>query len=228
MPVIGVDFHDNDVCLAPSDDPLSFEKAPRGRGCEDRGRMSLYWIPSLLVLGAVGPLVAAKLLGAGGAILVFIVVFAALASSLDSLLAATSDLILTDIYKGHFRSQAFEEELAKAARFVALGVGLFAWLVSRNLRIEPGPLQTVIEGIVTTIENAISAVAPQHTQNIMPFIGSLWIYLVIANLSGLIPGAHSPTRDLSATAALAFLVAACEPTRGPSGAGQINVFGRTG
>jgi F-type H+-transporting ATPase subunit a len=85
-------------------------------------------------------------------------------------------------------------------------IWLFAWLVSRNLRIEPGPLQTVIEGIVTTIENAISAVAPQHTQNIMPFIGSLWIYLVIANLSGLIPGAHSPTRDLSATAALAFLV----------------------
>jgi F-type H+-transporting ATPase subunit a len=91
--------------------------------------------------------------------------------------------------------------------WVIMGViWLFAWLVSRNLRIEPGPLQTMIEGIVTTIENAISAVAPQHTQNIMPFIGSLWIYLVIANLSGLIPGAHSPTRDLSATAALAFLV----------------------
>ncbi len=83
---------------------------------------------------------------------------------------------------------------------------LFAWLVSRNLRPEPGPLQTVIEGIVSAIEDAISAVAPQHTQSIMPFIGSLWIYLVIANLSGLIPGAHAPTRDLSATAALAFLV----------------------
>jgi F-type H+-transporting ATPase subunit a len=83
---------------------------------------------------------------------------------------------------------------------------LFSWLVSRNLRLEPGPLQTVIEGIVSAIEGAIAAVAPQHTQNIMPFIGSLWIYLVIANLSGLIPGAHSPTRDLSATAALAFLV----------------------
>ena len=40
----------------------------------------------------------------------------------------------------------------------------------------------------------------------MPFIATLWIYLVIANLTGLIPGAHSPTRDLSATAALAFLV----------------------
>ncbi len=76
----------------------------------------------------VGPLVAAKLLGAGGAILVFIVVFAALASSLDSLLAATSDLILTDIYKGHIRPRADERELARAARWVILGLGVAAWL----------------------------------------------------------------------------------------------------
>jgi urea-proton symporter len=77
----------------------------------------------------VGPLVAAKLLGTSGAILVFIVVFAALASSLDSLLAATSDLILTDIYKGHFRPQASDEELARAARWVILGLGFLAWLL---------------------------------------------------------------------------------------------------
>lgn len=77
----------------------------------------------------VGPLVAAELLGASGAILVFIVVFAALASSLDSLLAATSDLILTDIYKGHLRPQASEVELARAARWVVLGLGVLAWLL---------------------------------------------------------------------------------------------------
>lgn len=77
----------------------------------------------------VGPLVAAKLLGSSGAVLVFIVVFAALASSLDSLLAATSDLILTDIYKGHFRPAAGDAELARAARWMILGLGFFAWLM---------------------------------------------------------------------------------------------------
>lgn len=106
----------------------------------------LFWMPIPVVAGfialtvpaldinvpaadMVGPLVAAKLLGTSGAILVFIVVFAALASSLDSLLAATSDLILTDIYKGHFRPQASEKELASAARWVILGLGLLAWLL---------------------------------------------------------------------------------------------------
>ncbi len=85
-------------------------------------------------------------------------------------------------------------------------IWLLAWLLSRELRIEPGPVQTAVEGIVSTIEHAVAEVSPQHVQRIMPFIGSLWIFLVIANLSGLIPAAHAPTRDLSTTAALAFLV----------------------
>ncbi|MDT8383134.1 MAG: sodium:solute symporter family protein [Gammaproteobacteria bacterium] len=106
----------------------------------------VFWLPIPIVAGfialtvpalginvpaadMVGPLVAANLLGAGGAVLVFIVVFAALASSLDSLLAATSDLILTDIYKGHFRPRASEAELARAARWVVLGLGITAWLL---------------------------------------------------------------------------------------------------
>ncbi len=83
---------------------------------------------------------------------------------------------------------------------------LFTWLLSRRLSLEPGPVQTAVEGIVSAIYEAIAAVEPQHARRIMPFVGSLWLYLLIANLTGLIPGAHSPTRDLSATAALAFLV----------------------
>jgi SSS family transporter len=106
----------------------------------------LFWMPIPVVAGfialtvpalglnvpaadMVGPLVAANLLGAGGAMLVFVVVFAALASSLDSLLAATSDLILTDIYKGHLRPKATEEEMARAARWVIMLLGIFAWLL---------------------------------------------------------------------------------------------------
>jgi len=83
---------------------------------------------------------------------------------------------------------------------------LAAWLVSHRLSVQPGRLQAAVEGIVCVIEDAIEAVEPQHARRIMPLIGTLWIFLVIANLTGLVPGLHSPTRDLSATAALAFLV----------------------
>ena len=85
-------------------------------------------------------------------------------------------------------------------------LALFGWLSTARLRPQPGPLQTALEGIVSVIENAVAAVAPQQAQQLTPFIGSLWIFLVIANLSGLIPGVHSPTGDLSATAGLALLV----------------------
>lgn len=85
-------------------------------------------------------------------------------------------------------------------------IWLFSWLMSSRLRMEPGPQQTALEGIVSAIEDAVAAVAPQYTKQLMPFIGSLWIFLVIANLTGLLPKAHAPTRDLSATAALACLV----------------------
>jgi F-type H+-transporting ATPase subunit a len=89
---------------------------------------------------------------------------------------------------------------------IMAAIWLLSWLVTRRLQIEPGPLQTAVEGIVIAIEDAVDAVTPQNARRIMPFVGSLWIFLVIANLSGLIPGVHAPTRDLSATAALAFLV----------------------
>lgn len=77
----------------------------------------------------VGPMVAAKLLGLSGAVIVFIVVFAALASSLDSLLAATSDLITQDIYKGHIRPGANEAELRNAAKIIILLLGVVTWML---------------------------------------------------------------------------------------------------
>lgn len=89
---------------------------------------------------------------------------------------------------------------------IMAGIWFIAWLITRRLHINPGPVQTAVEAIVTMIEDAVTTVAPQHGMRIMPFVGSLWIFLVIANLSGLVPGLHSPTRDLSATAALAILV----------------------
>ena len=89
---------------------------------------------------------------------------------------------------------------------VMASIGILAWLTTRRLQIRPGRPQTMVEAIVLTIEESIRDIAPQHVAQILPFIGSLWIFIVLANLIGLIPGMHSPTRDLSATAAIAFLV----------------------
>ena len=90
--------------------------------------------------------------------------------------------------------------------FILLILLLLCWLLTRKLSDRPGPLQTATEALIITIEKAVADVAPEQGKQLEPFIGSLWIFLVINNLSGLIPGIHSPTRDLSATSALAIIV----------------------
>ena len=85
-------------------------------------------------------------------------------------------------------------------------IGALSYLLTRNMQRLPGSVQVVLEGTVTALEGAVSQVAGKHTERIMPFVASLWVFLVIANLLGLIPGLDSPTRDLSVTAALAMLV----------------------
>lgn len=106
----------------------------------------LFWIPIPIVAGfialaapslgigvpsadMVGPLVAGRILGTTGALVVFIVVFSALASSLDSLLAATADLITQDIYRGHINTTASDEQCFRAGRLIILGLGLVTWLL---------------------------------------------------------------------------------------------------
>ena len=89
---------------------------------------------------------------------------------------------------------------------IMLVLAAVAILVNRLLRIEARTLQAAAEGVVSAIEATIGAVAPGYESQLLPFIGTLWIFLVSANLIGLLPGLHSPTGDLSATAALAILV----------------------
>ena len=85
-------------------------------------------------------------------------------------------------------------------------ITLTAWLATRHLKLSPTPAQTLVESIVMMIDEAIIAVAPEHGRQIMPFIATLWLFLVVANLASLIPEVHSPTNDLSVTSALAVLV----------------------
>lgn len=88
-----------------------------------------------------------------------------------------------------------------------LAFGFFAWLATRRLSVHaPELIQTALEGLVQAIEDAIEGVLPGRSGLLLPFIGTLWLFVAVANLAGLIPGLDSPTASLSATAALAFLV----------------------
>lgn len=90
---------------------------------------------------------------------------------------------------------------------ILLVVALGAWIGTRHLSVEqPGLLQTALEGAVQSVESGIASVAPENATLLAPFVGTLWLFVAVANLTGLIPGLHAPTGDLSTTAALAIVV----------------------
>ena len=89
---------------------------------------------------------------------------------------------------------------------MALLTGL-AWAVTRRLQVQtPSNWQSVLEATVIAMRDAINDAAPSQARHLLPFIGTLWLFIATANLTGLVPGLRAPTGDLSLTAALALLV----------------------
>lgn len=87
------------------------------------------------------------------------------------------------------------------------GFSLLALLVHVRLNSHASRWQTAVEAVVVAIEGAIGEVLPvTAVRRVLPFVATLWLFVLVANLVGLIPELHAPTRDLSATAALAVLV----------------------
>ena len=107
----------------------------------------LFWFPIPIAAGFIGlcagalgiyipdpnmtgPLVASHVLGQAGTVLVFIVVFCSLASSIDSLLAATSDLLAEDVVRKMMMPDISEQQLRKLSAYIIIGLGILTWILS--------------------------------------------------------------------------------------------------
>ena len=88
---------------------------------------------------------------------------------------------------------------------ITFSLFLFAKFSTCKLKMTPSRYQVLLEGIVLTLRQAVSDVLPEHAELVFPFIASLWIFILISNVIGIIPGFYSPTADLSVTASLAAL-----------------------
>ena len=83
---------------------------------------------------------------------------------------------------------------------------LVPWFVTRRLARHPDRRQAVLELIVTGIMGQIEEVTRKDPRPFLPVLGTLFIFLVTANLSGVLPGVEAPTGKLETPAALAFIV----------------------
>ena len=83
---------------------------------------------------------------------------------------------------------------------------IIAALAVRNLQAVPTGAQNILEIIISWLENQVSAMIGKMIY--APLIVGLFLFLLVSNLLGLIPGFESPTNDLNTTLGLALTVIA--------------------
>ncbi|MBN2719635.1 MAG: F0F1 ATP synthase subunit A [Proteobacteria bacterium] len=90
---------------------------------------------------------------------------------------------------------------------MALLVGVSV-VVTRKLTpgFEMGRGQNALEAVVGTLREQIREVSRQDPERFLSFIGTLFLFIVLSNVLGVIPGYQSPTGSLTTTAALAVCV----------------------
>jgi F-type H+-transporting ATPase subunit a len=85
---------------------------------------------------------------------------------------------------------------------------LVSWAVTRRLSTEPRMSrgQNLLEVLVLGIRDQIEEIVRHNPVRYMPFVGTLFIFIAVSNLLGVIPGFRAPTSSLSTTAGLAICV----------------------
>ena len=84
-------------------------------------------------------------------------------------------------------------------------LALVCRFVTPRLSMLPDRRQAVLEGIVTGIMGQIEDVIRKDGRPFLPLVGTLFIFLVVANLSGVLPGVEAPTGKIETPAALALI-----------------------
>jgi len=89
---------------------------------------------------------------------------------------------------------------------VVVLTGISAW-VTHGLRTRgPGRGQALFEIFAEQLRKLIREIVRSDPEPYVPLTGTLFLFVFIANLVGMIPGLHSPTGDLGVTAGLAAVV----------------------
>lgn len=89
---------------------------------------------------------------------------------------------------------------------IMLLLTLISILISRNLRLLPGKVQSTVELFVTVVDSQIKDTMRVSPGAYRAFVGTIFLFILIANWSSLLPGVVPPTATLETDAALALIV----------------------
>ncbi len=92
------------------------------------------------------------------------------------------------------------------ALVVGLLLGIVAWRHSRRPATIPHGWQNILELFVESVDQFVQSILGKDGRHFTPFIGTLFLYIWLMNLAGMVPGMKSATGNLNTTAALALVV----------------------
>ncbi len=84
-------------------------------------------------------------------------------------------------------------------------VGFSLWATRRMEKIPRGS-QAFLEIVVAGLSDFLADTLGKHTPRYLPLLGTLFLYILLMNLWGLIPLMHSPTAQINTTLPLALTV----------------------
>jgi len=95
-----------------------------------------------------------------------------------------------------------------------LSVG--SWLVTRRLRtgVRISRIQHVLEVVVHGVDQQLREISPHQPKGLLPFLGTLFLFIAVCNLAAIVPGFESPAGSLSTTAGLSICVFVAVPIYG--------------
>src|SRR6266496_3136011 len=109
----------------------------------------------------------------------------------------------------HISLFGLDISLNKAVIMMWVVIALAAWFLiaaGRQRRLIPTRLQSVAEMLVEFLRDMILDTMGKAGMRFFPFIASLFIFILFANLLGLIPGSYTVTSQIVVTAAFALFV----------------------
>lgn len=92
------------------------------------------------------------------------------------------------------------------ALFIVVLLSVLAYFATRKATLIPSGLQNVAEVFIETLDDFIHGMIGSDSRRYLPFIGTLFLYILFMNLAGFIPFLKSATSSLSTTLALALCV----------------------
>lgn len=90
--------------------------------------------------------------------------------------------------------------------YIMVLLAIFSAMLSSKLKLVPGKVQSIVELIIETFVGLGEEVMGPKGRRWVPFILTFFLFILISNAFGMIPGFYPPTANVNTTLGLALIV----------------------